>query len=136
MRASSTFTVENFVPVNLPVSAGPDTAISVAVATMTKQFTGEVSGRSTTVFTYTLDPASNAGGYVAMESFDGSVHGRTGTFTFTHSATTSGVDRNAESFTIIPSNGTGELAGISGGGGITVDPDGTHHLWFDYELPE
>ena len=28
----------------------------------------------------------------------------------------------------------GELAGITGGGGMTVDADGTHRIWFDYEL--
>ncbi|WP_433727228.1 DUF3224 domain-containing protein [Nocardia sp. CA-129566] len=30
--------------------------------------------------------------------------------------------------------GTGELTGISGTGGLTVDADGVHHIWFDYEL--
>ncbi|MBD4381366.1 DUF3224 domain-containing protein, partial [Xanthomonas citri pv. citri] len=71
-----------------------------------------------------------------MESFEGSLHHRWGTFNFTHSATTAGEDRSAESFAIIPSSGTGELSGISGDGGIAVDPDGTHRLWFDYHLPK
>jgi hypothetical protein len=26
------------------------------------------------------------------------------------------------------------LAEISGGGGLAVDADGTHRVWFDYEL--
>jgi hypothetical protein len=39
-----------------------------------------------------------------------------------------------EFFTIVPSSGTGDLTGISGGGGLAVDADGTHRVWFDYEL--
>ncbi|WP_375141262.1 DUF3224 domain-containing protein [Streptomyces murinus] len=37
--------------------------------------------------------------------------------------------------TIVPTSGMGELTGIHGAGGITVDGEGTHHIWFDYELP-
>ncbi|MGW3661802.1 DUF3224 domain-containing protein, partial [Streptomyces sp. NPDC005141] len=68
------------------------------------------------------------------ESFEGSLHGREGSFNFVHSATTSGSDRTAEFFTIVPSSGTGELTGISGAGGMAVDADGTHRIWFDYQL--
>ncbi|MEV6256262.1 DUF3224 domain-containing protein [Nocardia sp. NPDC051911] len=35
---------------------------------------------------------------------------------------------------IAPASGAGELAGITGTGGLHVDADGTHHIWFDYEL--
>lgn len=69
-----------------------------------------------------------------MESFEGSLHGRDGTLNFVHSATRSGSDRTAEFFTIVPSSGTGDLTGISGAGGMAVDADGTHRIWFDYEL--
>ncbi|WP_406271009.1 DUF3224 domain-containing protein [Nocardia sp. NBC_00881] len=31
-------------------------------------------------------------------------------------------------------SGTGALVGIAGAGGLVVDTDGTHHIWFDYEL--
>ncbi|MEU7606950.1 DUF3224 domain-containing protein [Streptomyces sp. NPDC041003] len=31
-------------------------------------------------------------------------------------------------------SGTGELAGIAGAGGMAVDADGTHRIWFDYQL--
>ncbi|MGG2465044.1 DUF3224 domain-containing protein [Streptomyces sp. RGM 3693] len=34
----------------------------------------------------------------------------------------------------VPGSGTGELVGITGVGGIAVDPDGTHRIWFDYDL--
>jgi hypothetical protein len=69
-----------------------------------------------------------------MESFEGSLQGRRGAFNFVHSAATSGSDRAQEFFAIVPSSGTGELAGITGGGGMAVDADGTHRIWFDYEV--
>ncbi|MGI8308318.1 DUF3224 domain-containing protein [Saccharopolyspora hattusasensis] len=59
--------------------------------------------------------------------------GREGAFNFAHSATTSRSDRSngsKEFFTIMPLRGTGELAGITGGG-LAVDADGTHWV---YEL--
>jgi hypothetical protein len=91
-----------------------DDGHAVGLARMEKHFTGEVSGHSTTLFTYAVDHSTDVGGYVAMESFAGNLHERTGTFNFTHSATTSGEDRDNESFVIIPSSGTGDLAGITG----------------------
>ncbi|MGW3816356.1 DUF3224 domain-containing protein [Streptomyces sp. NPDC005046] len=81
---------------------------------MEKRFEGEGAGRSATLFTAAFDQATGVGTYVAMESFEGSLHGREGSFNFVHSATTSGSDRTAEVSTIVPSGGTGELTGISG----------------------
>ncbi|WP_231591315.1 DUF3224 domain-containing protein [Saccharothrix sp. ST-888] len=60
------------------------------------------------------------GTYVAMESFEGSLLGHSGAFNFAHSATTSGGDRTAEFFTVVPGSGTGELTGIVGTGGIDI----------------
>jgi hypothetical protein len=57
-----------------------------------------------------------------------------GSFNFTHSATTTGNDRVAEHFVVVPGSGTDGLAGITGAGGMAVDDDGTHHIWFDYDL--
>lgn len=110
------------------------TGLPVGVATMEKHFEGEVAGRSATLFTAAIDQATGVGTYVAMESFEGSLHGRAGSFNFVHSATTSGSDRTAEFFTIVPSSGIGEAAGISGAGGTAVDADGTPRIWFDYQL--
>ena len=62
------------------------------------------------------------------------IRGLTGTFDFAHSATTSGGGRQNEFFVIVPTSGTGALAGITGTGGMAIDTDGTHRIWFDYEL--
>lgn len=51
-----------------------------------------------------------------------------------HSATTTGSDRRHEPFVIVPSSGIGDLASICGGGGMSVDADDTHRVWFDYSL--
>jgi hypothetical protein len=101
---------------------------------MEKRFEGEAAGRSATLFTAAFDQTTGVGTYLAMESFEGSLFDRAGAFNFAHSATTSGSDRTAEFFIIVPASGTGELAGISGAGGMAVDADGTHRIWFDYEL--
>lgn len=134
MRATATFTVTAFTPTELKPEPAVSTALPVSVSTMEKHYEGEATGRSATLFTAAFDQTTGAGTYVAMESFDGSLHGRQGSFNFVHSATTSGNDRSAEFFTIVPSSGTGELAEVTGAGGMAVDADGTHRIWFDYQL--
>ncbi|WP_067828957.1 DUF3224 domain-containing protein [Nocardia inohanensis] len=134
MRATGTFTVKSFVPAEITAEPVIPTAVPVGLAVIEKQFEGEVVGRSTTLFTSAFDPAAGAGTYVAMESFEGSLNGVAGSFNFVHSATTTGDDRTAPFFTIVPVSGTGGLAGIRGTGDLVIDDDGTHHMWFEYEL--
>ncbi|MGI5241056.1 DUF3224 domain-containing protein [Dactylosporangium sp. CA-139066] len=134
MRANGTFSVKSFVPTEVVPDPAITTALPVGLSLMEKVYDGEIAGRSATLFTAAYDPASGAGTYLAMESFEGTVDGRAGAFNFVHSATTSGADRTGEYFLIVPSSGTGDLAGIRGAGGLTVDEDGTHRVWFDYEL--
>ncbi|MFJ6084902.1 DUF3224 domain-containing protein [Streptomyces sp. NPDC092369] len=134
MRATGTFTVKAFTPTELKPEPDITTGLPVGVATLEKDYEGDITGRSATLFTAAFDQGTGVGTYVAMESFEGTVHGRDGTFNFVHSATTSGTDRTAEFFMIVPSSGTGELTGITGGGGMAVDADGTHRIWFDYEV--
>lgn len=120
MRAAGTF------------RAAPTTG-RLPAATSPKTFTGEVAGRSAPRFTSTFDRETGVGTYVATESFQGTLNGRAGTFTFAHSAT-HGPRHEGDFFIIVPASGTADLAGISGTGGLTAHPDGTHHIWFDYEL--
>jgi hypothetical protein len=134
MRVSGTFVVADFTPAQVPA---PDvkTGLPVGVATMRKTFSGGVSGRSATIFTAAYDPGSETGTYVAMESFEGARDDREGTFNIAHSATTNGGGRDADFLVIVPASGTGALAGIRGTGGLGIDDeDGTHRIWFEYEL--
>jgi hypothetical protein len=135
MRASGTFAVVSFVPTGVVPEPAVTTALAVGVSTMEKSYQGEVQGRSATLFTAAFDQASGVGSYLAMESFEGTVQGRAGSFNFMHSASTQGADRSDEFFRIVPASGTGELAGITGGGALIVDADGTHRIEFDYQLP-
>ena len=135
MRAEGTFTVVTSAPTDVVPTPAVTTAMQVGVMTMEKRYEGEVSGRSATLFTSAYDPAAGAGTYVALEAFEGSVDGRQGTFNFVHSATMVGSDRAHEFFLVVPSSGTGALAGITGSGGLRIDDDGTHRVWFDYDLP-
>jgi hypothetical protein len=136
MRANGTFSVQSFNPASISQEPAVTTALPVGVATLEKSYTGDVAGRSMTVFTSAFDQATGVGTYVAMESFEGSVGGRDGAFSFVHSASTSGTERSAEYFAIVPSSGTSGLAGITGTGGLAVDPDGTHRIWLDYEISQ
>lgn len=136
MRATGTFTVEAFTPIDVDMRDAPRTETPVAVAKMQKRFEGEVGGSSTTIFTYAMNAATDVGGYVATESFRGVLHDRTGTFNFMHAATTSGNDRADDFLVIVPSSGTGDLEGISGSGGIIVEPTGAHRIWFEYAFAD
>ncbi|WP_110970437.1 DUF3224 domain-containing protein [Pseudomonas huaxiensis] len=134
MEASATFSTRDFTPTGLSPVPEITTALPVSVSTMEKTYSGDISGTSSTVFTAAFDPTTRTGSYIALESFDGTVNGRQGTFNFIHSASTTGTNRADEFFSIVAGSGTGDLQGISGTGGIKVDADGTHRIWLDYQL--
>ena len=133
-HAEGTFEVAAFTPVEVTPAVVVETAMPAGVATMEKRYRGEVEGTSATLFTG-AQAADGAGTYVALESFAGALSGRAGAFTFVHAASTSGSDRFGELFAIVPGSGSGDLTGIAGSGGMAVDGDGTHRIWFDYDLP-
>ncbi len=134
MRAAGDFQVVSFEAAHLePPPLDISTGLPVGVATMEKRYEGEVAGRSATIFTSAYDPARDAGTYVAMESFEGSLNGLAGTFNFAHAGTTSAEHGTEQHFVIVPHSGTGDLAAIHGAGGLAAE-DGRHEIWFEYEL--
>jgi hypothetical protein len=132
MRAECTFEVLNFEPMEYdsPIATG----VAIGFASMDKVFHGEIAGRSRTQFTSAFDAETQTGTYVAMESFEGSVNGRSGCFNFAHMASTDGASRSHFQLVIVPASGTGDLAGISGTGDLVVDDDGTHRIVLDYDF--
>ena len=126
------FTVSDFTDTGYrsPVTTGVD----VGHAHMVKQFTGAIEGTAYTQFSAAYSMETGIGTYVALESFEGSIDGRSGTLNFAHTATTTGADKTAELLVIVPSSGTGELAGITGSGSLEIDADGVHRLQVNYEL--
>ncbi|WP_454748297.1 DUF3224 domain-containing protein [Ciceribacter selenitireducens] len=134
MRVRGTFKTTDFKATSLAAEPPVETALAVGVQTMQKHYSGNVAGRSSTLFTSAFDPALGVGSYVAMESFEGAIGDRVGTFNFLHSASARGKERRNEFFAIVEGSGTGDLKGLTGSGGIAIDPDETHHIWFDIEF--
>ena len=134
-RSEGTFEVLGFTPLDVEAAVDITTGMQLGVATMEKRFTGGVAGTSATWFTGGR-AEGGAGTYVALEAFTGALDALEGTFVFVHAASTHGEDRYAEHFAVAEGSGTGELTGISGTGGMSVDADGTHRVWFDWDLPD
>jgi hypothetical protein len=135
MRAEGTFAVATFTPAELtPPPIDITVGSPVGVATMEKVYAGQVIGHSATIFTSAYDEATGVGSYVAMESFEGSLDGRSGGFAYMHAATTHGEDSTDAMLIIVPNTGVGDLTNIMGGGGLAIEADGTHRVWFDYQL--
>ena len=132
MLSTSTFTTSDFDVTDYV----PDvtTALPTGHLRMRKTYAGDVAGRSVTQFTSAFDQDSGVGTYVAMESFEGTVAGRRGTFNFVHAASTTGTDRANEYSLIVPGSGTDELTGIEGTVRLHIDEDGTHRMDFDHNL--
>jgi hypothetical protein len=74
--------------------------------------------------------------YVALEKMTVKVNGKSGTFVFQHRATMIATDPSTAvlEVTVVPSSGTGELAGIDGKLTIVIDKSG-HSYDFAYTLP-
>jgi len=134
MQTSAAFTVESFEPIDL-APPSTTTGTPVGVARMVKQFRGGLEGRAETLFTSAFDQERGVGTYLAIESFSGTLDGRTGTMNIAHTATTDGgPDRLHEVVVIVPGSGTADLAGVTGTGRIRMDADGGHWLDLDYAL--
>ncbi len=115
-----------------------ETGVDYGGLTLSKTFTGAIEGTSTVEMLYTRTPTENGSyagaGYVALERISGSVDGHRGTFGLLHISTVLGNEPPLSRYLISPGSGTGDLAGLSGVGLITIDDDGTHTLHLDYEL--
>ena len=123
-------------PPTEPAEPAADAGSPTGFATMVKHYEGEVEGRSATRLPGTSPdrPGVAVGADAAVESFEGSLRGAGGSFDFAYSGPDPGEDRPGEFFGIVPGSGTGELAGIRGTGGMAIDADGTHRIWFEFEL--
>jgi hypothetical protein len=120
-----------------PVASEPEITVGLPTGhmQMVKEYTGAIQGRSITQFSYVYE-LGRGGTYVATESFEGSVEDRPGRLAWVHSATDHGDGRRTdEFFLIVPGSGTGDLAGIVGGGAIEIDDDGAHRVVLDVTLP-
>jgi hypothetical protein len=106
---------------------------SLGRAVVGKIYHGDLEGQSTANL-LTAGTEVGPAGYVGMERFTGSLHGRQGTFMLQHHAGLDGPDRGLAIAVIVPGSGTAALRGLSGRVRITIDEDGVHRWTFDYEL--
>lgn len=98
-----------------------------------KQYHGDLEGTSKGQM-LAIGSAKSSGVYVAIETFTGTLRGKTGSFSLHHTGI---MTKAAPTLTIsvVPDSGTGQLAGIAGKMTINIAPDGRHGYEFEYTLP-
>jgi hypothetical protein len=98
-----------------------------------KQYHGGLDGSSKGQM-LAVGSAKSSGVYVAIETFTGTLQGKTGSFSLHHTGvmTKAGPTLNIN---VVPDSGTGQLVGISGKMNIIIAADGKHSYDFEYTLP-
>ncbi|MFC0528417.1 DUF3224 domain-containing protein [Phytohabitans kaempferiae] len=128
--AKGTFTIDGWDQETFDEAEGA----TLARAQVTKTFTGDLSGASSTTILTCTTPVETSAAYVGFERFSGTVGGRAGTFVLHHSATAEAEAGQTLLWAIVPDSGTGELRTIRGAGQIVVDADGGHTYTLEYTL--
>lgn len=121
-----------------PQPAGPETAAVEGSGTqlgrmlLHKRFSGDLNGTGEGQMLTAVSETPGSAGYVAIERFVGTLHGRAGSFVFQHSGS---MDRGAQQLSIgvVPGSGSGELAGIAGSFSLRIE-SGQHFYEFAYTL--
>ena len=90
-----------------------------------KRWDGDLDGTSTGLMLSAGDPAKGSAGYVALEAFTGTLHGREGTFAFQQLGVMRPEGQELR-YDVVPGSGAGGLTGIEGTLTLTIDEDGTH----------
>ncbi|MFC0625931.1 DUF3224 domain-containing protein [Kribbella deserti] len=103
--------------------------INLGKAVVGKTFTGTLEGTSSAELLVVGTPEGPAA-YTAVERFEGSLDGKSGSFVMLHGAT---ADQTSSPGKILPNTGTGELAGLTGTVTYEHDDEGPR-LTLDYEL--
>jgi len=128
-RAAGTFQVQV-----TPVSGGDNGAASGRMS-IAKTFEGDLTGTSRGDMWTVGTAVQGSAGYVAIERFEGTLHGRNGSFTLMHHGTMSrGADFELW-IVIVPDSGTGDLAGLAGRMAIRIE-GGAHSYELDYSIAE
>ncbi len=112
-----------------------DTAADATLSRMAldKHFHGDLEATSKGEMLSAGAPAKGFAGYVAIEHVTGTLHSRSGSFSLQHSGTlTNGAPQLT--ITVVPSSGTGQLAGLTGSMTIT-NVAGKHSYDLAYQLP-
>ena len=97
-----------------------------------KRFSGDLEGTGTIEATMlrVSEGDIDVKSYVGIETIEGTLQGREGSFILVHTAEAEG-ENYKQHLKILPGSGTGALKGISGEGSISP----AHEFVLDYELP-
>jgi hypothetical protein len=106
-----------------PFDGGTDGA-KLTEALVSKKYSGDIDGTSTTKWLMAYAPDSTAA-FLGIERIAGTVDGRTGTLVLQHVGRFADGVASAE-LTVV--SGTGELEAVSGRGDFTADPSGSVSL--------
>ncbi|MBP1467168.1 DUF3224 domain-containing protein [Candidatus Chloroploca sp. M-50] len=120
LHAHGTFTVQ-LTPQPLADPTADSLLGRLAIA---KEFQGDITGISHGEMLSARSAVDGSAGYVAIERFTGTLHGRRGSFVLQHSGT---MTRGAQQLTIsvVPDSGTDELEGLTGTMNLQI-ADGVH----------
>lgn len=124
MRASSSFTIDRWDPNGRAVDIS--SGAPLAGAYITRTFSGgDLEGRSEVLFVGAFSEEHGSGTYVAIDAFEGTILGRTGTCSFWHTNTVHRGRSGPEDgvLRIVPDSGRGQLEGIRGTGEIVASGD-------------
>ena len=114
----ATFTIDSWDQEPLTDAGGR----SFSRATVTKTFSGDIQGTSTAWLVMSMVGDEGAE-YVGLETFDVSIHGRSGRFVLLHQAAGSA---DLVRWSIAPGSATDDLFGLAGSAHIEIAEDGTH----------
>lgn len=98
-----------------------------------KHYHGSLSATARGEMLTAMTPTQGSAGYVAVERVDGSLAGRSGSFSLLHRGI---MNRGAPelSITVVPDSGTGELKGLIGSMSIRFEAGGKHVYELTYEF--
>ena len=131
-RADGTFTVQ--MKPQGESAAVPEGETPLGRTSLDKVFSGEMAGTSHGEMLTAVTPTAGSAGYVAIERFTGTVHGRQGSFVLQHSGTMSQRSGQQLAIMIVPDSGTDALRGIEGQFLLRIE-QGQHHYTLQYTLP-
>src|SRR5262245_33639381 len=117
-----------------PVAADGQRVASAQMS-LAKSFSGDLTGSSQGAMWTTDAAVEGSGGYVAIEKVEGTLRGRSGSFTLIHQGTMRRGGDYQMRIVVVPDSGTGQLIGLSGAMTIRIEK-GAHFYDLDYTLPE
>ncbi len=97
-----------------------------------KQLQGDLQGSSTGQMLAAQTAVEGSAGYVAIERFTGTLHGRSGSFILQHIGQM-GRGQMQLTVTVLPDSGTEQLQGLTGTLRIIIE-GGKHYYELDYSL--